>query len=91
MLDKLFSPTPLFVLYDADGVNDEPVYGVFSSKEEAIKAREELVEIFIAECLKEDPVESGIYTEDDMQWLRADCEASLGIQELSLGINKLHY
>jgi hypothetical protein len=79
----------LYIVYDADGVHEPPVYGVFTSLEDAIKGCDWLVEQFVKECLETDPKESGIDPEYDLDWLRKDCRNSLAIQTLSSGINKI--
>ena len=80
---------PLYIVYDADGVHEPPVYGVFTSMEDAIKGCDWLVEQFVKECLETDPKESGIDPEYDLELLRKDCRMSLAIQTLSAGINKI--
>lgn len=80
---------PLYIVYDADGAQEPPVYGVFTSMEDAIKGCNWLVEQFVKECLETDPKESGIDLEYDLDWLRKDCQRSLAIQTLSSGINKI--
>ena len=49
---------PLYIVYDADGAHEPPVYGVFTSMEDAIKGCDWLVEQFVKECLETDPKES---------------------------------
>lgn len=83
------SPNYLYVVYDADGVNSTPVYGVFTSYKSAVKACDWLVEQMVAECLSEDPKESGIDAETDKEWLIKDCRRSLAIQSIVSGINKV--
>lgn len=80
----------LYIVYDADGVHESPVYGVFDSEMAAEKACEAIVNLIVEECLAEDPVESGLDEEIDKEWLRKDCRNSLGIQVLDSGINKIH-
>ena len=80
---------PLYIVYDADGANETPVYGVFTSYESAIKGCDWLVEQMVAQCLAEDPKESGLDTELDKQWLIKDCRNSLAIQVIGAGINKI--
>ena len=82
-------PKPLYVVYDADGANELPVYGVFTSYESAVKGCDWLVEQMVKECLAEDPKESGLDAEIDKQWLIKDCRRSLAIQTISAGINKI--
>ena len=45
----------LYIVYDYDGVNTTPVYGVFTSMEKAIEACKDLVEDMVCDCLAEDP------------------------------------
>lgn len=80
---------PLYIVYDADGAHEPPVYGVFTSTEDAIKGCDWLVEQFVKECLETDPKESGIDPEYDLDWLRKDCRRSLAIQIIGAGINKI--
>ena len=81
----------LYIVYDYDGVNSTPVYGVFTSLEKAVAACKEIVEDMVCDCLAEDPKESGLNKEYDEDWLRGDCLRSLGIQVLSYGADKIHY
>lgn len=81
----------LYIIYDADGVHEPPVYGVFNSKEAAEEACEVIVNLMVEECFAEDPIESGLDKEIDKEWIRKDCRNSLGIQILdNSGINKIH-
>ena len=82
-------PKPIYIVYDGDGVSEAPVYGVFTSYESAIKACDWLVERMVAECLAEDPKESGLDPEIDREWLIKDCQRSLAIQTIASGINKV--
>ena len=79
----------LYIVYDADGVHEPPVYGVFTSMKDAVKSCDWLVEQFVKECLEADPEESGIDPEYDLEWLKKDCRRALAIQTLSAGINKV--
>ena len=80
---------PLYIVYDADGAHESPVYGVFTSMEDAIKGCDWLVEQFVKECLETDPKESGIDPEYDLEWLKKDCRRALAIQTIGAGINKI--
>ena len=80
---------PLYIVYDADGVNEPPVYGVFTSYEDAVKACDWIVEQLVQECFAEDPAESGLDVETDRKWVEKDCRNSLAIQVISTGINKV--
>lgn len=82
---------PLYIVYDADGVSEPPVYGVFTSYEDAVKACDWIVEQLVAECLAEDPVESGLDAETDRKWVEKDCRRSLAIQVISTGVNKVEF
>ena len=79
----------LYILYDADGVHEAPVYGVFTSYDAAEKGANMLVEKMVKDCLAEDPKESGIDPEYDMDWLIRDCRESLAIQILEDGLNSV--
>ena len=72
----------LYIVYDADGAHEPPVYGVFTSMENAIKGCDWLVEQLVKECLETDP-------EYDIEWLKKDYRRSLAIQTLTTGINKI--
>ena len=82
-------PKPLYIIYDADGVSEPPVYGVFTSYENAVKACDWLVDRMVEECLAEDPEESGLDAEIDKEWLIRDCRRCLAIQTIASGINKV--
>ena len=82
-------PKPIYIVYDWDGANEAPVYGVFTSYESAVKACDWLVDQMVAECLAEDPKESGLDAETDKEWLIKDCRRSLAIQTIVSGINKV--
>ena len=82
-------PKPIYVVYDIDGASEAPVYGVFTSYESAVKACDWLVEQMVAQCLAEDPKESGIDAEIDKEWLIKDCQRSLAVQAIASGINKV--
>jgi hypothetical protein len=71
----------LYIIYDADGVNQLPVYGVYDNEEAATKAIDEIVEKMVEDCLAEDPAESGL-DKSDRNWLKKDCFNSLAIQTL---------
>lgn len=83
--------TPLYVLVDADGVNENPVYGVFTKYEYAQKAADWLVKRMMDDCLEVDTKESGIDVEFDLEWLEKDIRNSLKIDPLPCGLNKLLY
>ena len=69
----------LYVLYDGDGVNEGPVYGVFSSYDKALKAIEWEAVKMVNEMLRNnDPEDSGI-DESDRSYLLKDCKASFAI------------
>ena len=80
---------PLYIVYDADGAHEPPVYGVFTSMEGAIKGCDWLVEQCGKECLETDPKESGIDPERDLEWLKKDCQKTLAIQTIGAGMNKI--
>lgn len=82
-------PKPIYIVYDADGASETPVYGVFTSYESAVKGCDWFVERMVAQCLAEDQKESGIDPELDKQWLIKDCRNSLAIQTIVSGINKI--
>ena len=83
--------TPLYVLVDADGANENPVYGVFTKYEYAQKAADWLVKRMMDDCLAVDTEESGIDVEFDLEWLEKDIRNSLKIDPLPCGLNKLLY
>ena len=69
----------LYAIYDADGVSDAPIYGIFTSMDKANEACDSIVKRMAEESLAEDQKESGI-TADDYDWLIKDCRSSLAIQ-----------
>lgn len=71
----------LYIVYDADGVSESPVFGVFTSEEKAKAAMEEIVMKCVEDCLADDPKESGL-TEDDREWLIRDTRRAFDIQIL---------
>ena len=79
----------LYIIYDVDGIHEPPIYGVFTSMKDAIKACDWLTEQFVKECLETDPKESGIDPEYDLEWLKKDCRRALAIQTIGAGINKI--
>ena len=79
----------LYVLYDADGVNTDPIYGVFTSYTKAREALETVVKKIVEECLAVDPAESGLNSDIDKNWLEWDCRNSLGIQIIEEGLNSI--
>lgn len=81
----------LYIVYDYDGVNSTPVYGVFTSMEKAVEACKDLVEDMVCDCLAEDPKESGLDREYDEEWLRKDCLRSLAIQVINNGLDTKNY
>ena len=80
----------LYIIYDVDGIHEPPIYGVFTSMKDAIKACDWLAEQFVKECLETDPKESGIDPEYDLEWLKKDCQKTLAIQTIGAGINKIN-
>jgi hypothetical protein len=82
-------PNPIYIVYDSDGASETPVYGVFTTYELAIKACDWLVDRMVAECLAEDPKESGLDEETDKEWLIKDCRRGLAIQTIASGINRV--
>ena len=82
---------PLYIVCDADGVNEPPVYGVFTSYEYAQKAADWLVQKMVEECLAVDPKESGIDAEFDIPWLEKDIRNSLKIEPIPVGLNKVMF
>ena len=71
----------LYVLYDADGVSDKPIYGVFTEYDFAIQAKKDLAIKWADESLADDPVETGLDA-NDRDWLIQDCESAIGIQAI---------
>ena len=82
-------PKPIYVVYDFDGANEAPVYGVFTSYESAVKACDWLVDRMVIQCLAKEAKESGLDVEADKEWLIKDCRRSLAIQTIAAGINKV--
>ena len=71
----------LYVLYDADGVSEKPIYGVFTEYDFAIQAKKDLAIKWADESLAGDPVETGLDT-NDRDWLIKDYESAIGIQAI---------
>jgi hypothetical protein len=82
---------PLYILMDAEGCNENPVYGVFTKYEYAQKAADWLVKKMVEECLAVDPKESGIDAEFDTPWLERDVRNSLKIEPIPTGLNKVMF
>ena len=82
---------PLYILVDADGVNENPIYGVFAKYEYAQRAADWLVKRMMDDCLAVDTKESGIDVDFDLEWLEKDIRNSLKIDSLPYGLNKLVY
>lgn len=80
---------PLYILMDAEGCNENPIYGVFTKYEYAQRAADWLVKKMVKDCLAEDPKESGIDPEYDIDWLIKDCHQNLAIQILENGLNSV--
>lgn len=78
----------LYVVYDAEGANDKPIYGVFQYKNLAEAACELLAKKWTDELLAADPEETGL-DETDRPWVERQCRAALAIQELD-DINKIY-
>ena len=79
----------LYIIYDADGGSNEPVYGIYDSKEKLEKGKKELIEAWVKDVLSQDSKITGIDSSDpmDMKWLRKDIENSLNVQEFNGNIN----
>jgi hypothetical protein len=69
----------LYVLYDAEGASEAPIYGVFTSYDYAEDAANELCIKWVDEALAEPAEETGL-TADDRDWLIKTCRKSLAIQ-----------
>ena len=91
LIDGHIDSQALYIVYDAEGASEPPVFGVFTSMDKAIEGCKEIVETLVKECLAEDPKESGLDKEYDEAWLRKDCLRSLGIQVHDLGLDKVSY
>lgn len=72
----------LYVLYDAEGVNSKPIYGIFTDYEFAAQAKKDLATKWADEALADDPAETGLDA-NDRDWLIKDCERIIGIQAIS--------
>ena len=79
----------LYVLYDAEGVNADPVYGVFTSYDKAKEALDKVVKKMVEECLAVDPAESGLDPDIDRNWLEWECRNSLAIDIIDEGLDSL--
>lgn len=71
----------LYILYDADGVSSNPIYGVFTSEDKVNKAANTLARQMTKECLEVDIKESGL-TIEDYPLVFKDIRESFGIQTI---------
>ena len=90
LVEKCKEPKPLYVVYDSEGANEPPCYGVFISRRDAIEAIDKLTHDFVEEILAAPVEETGV-TENDRDWLIKDTRKSFAIQILHNGIDSLHY
>ena len=81
----------VYIIYDYEGVNESPVYGVFTDLDEALKACKEIAKTMTEECFSTDPKESGLDREYDEKAVYNSCLRSLAIQVLPYGINRVAY
>jgi hypothetical protein len=77
--------TGLYILSD---VECPRVYGVFTTLEKAIEAREALIMRFVDKCLAAPAEETGL-TENDRDWLIMDTSKSFMIDHLHADLNML--
>lgn len=83
----------IYIVYDADLVSDDPIYGVFDSEE----AKDEAIEYFtnkaVEYCLGEDPKESGLndLTEKELEKLRKECRESFAVKTFWDMNSKINY
>lgn len=75
----------MFIFMDKEATqNDMPlIYGIFSSKEKANKAKERIAKICLEEIFNTDPSESGLDREYDESWVRAEIDETLVIIEVA--------
>lgn len=71
----------LYILYDADGVSSNPIYGVFTLEDKVNKAANILAKQMTKECLAVNPIESGLTIEDDPLIFK-EIRESFGIQTI---------
>ena len=90
MINGHMDPDPIFVVYDLDGCNQPPAYGVFTTLERARSAIEALTQSAVRGLFAA-PVEETGLTEDDRPRIERETRESFGIQVLKNGINGLHY
>ena len=81
----------VYVIYDYDGVNEKPVYGVFTDLDEALKACKEIAKTITEEYFSDNPEESGLDREYEEKAIYNDCLRSLAIQVLPYGFNRVAY
>ena len=81
----------VYIIYDADGVNEPPVYGVYTNEEDAIKACEQIAKTMTEECFATNPEESGLVREYDEKHIYNECLSSLAIQVLPYGFNRFTF
>ena len=82
-------PRYLYIVYDADGASEAPVYGVFTSRRRAFEAIDEIALRCVEDMLANDPKETGV-TEEDRDWLIKDTKNSFAVQVLS-NVNVIEY
>ena len=70
-----------WAIYDADHVNEKPIFGIFESEETARENCLYIAADMADEVLCGDPAETGM-TIEDRDWLINDCLRSLDIQEI---------
>ena len=90
LIDGHADPAFLYVVYNTNGVESTPVYGVFTSRRKAFEAIDEIVLKCVNDMLADDPKETGL-SEDDRSWLIKDTKSSFAVQVLHNGIDAIHY
>lgn len=79
----------LYILYNTEGINEDPVYGVFTSYDKAKEALDKVVEKMVEECFAVDPAESGLDPDIDRNWLEWECYNSLAIEIINGGLDSI--
>lgn len=69
----------LYVLYDAEGISKNPIYGVFTDYDYAVQAKKDLAIKWTDEILAGDSAETGVDA-SDRDWLIEQCKSVIGIQ-----------
>lgn len=81
-----------YVVYDLEP-NDNPIFAICNSIEEAIKEQERLAQEFAEELFNADPKETGIDASDpkERKSVINQCKDTIGIQEIEQNCNTIYF